>query len=310
MNARKSRILIASPDRAFVDQVAEILKPEGYEVYGMHNGLQARNAIDGESFAAVVAYTKLASMSGLQVAKSASDSKTCSKSPIFVLADEADRETKARLAEIKQAKLLLMPVTPQQLGEALIASLKQPDHRDAYDARIINAFLDAFRETLEHYFGNPPKLGKFGVKAAQANTKVYLSAIISFTGEKVKGSLALSFDRAILIKLAGHIFANQKIQLDENILADMAGEMSNQVCGGVKSKFSKLGLRVMIGLPKVVVGEGHRVVHIVKNPVLWLPVEYAGDRCAIEFCMDRNNEPLPAEPAGQEDATGGDVMLF
>ena len=227
-----------------------------------------------------------------------------------MFADGDDRESKLRVHEIKRAQLLVRPVDAAKLAATIVAALKQPDRRDAYDTRIINAFLESFRETLEHYFGTPPQLGKCALKTPQSNPKVYLSAIIGFTGEKVKGSLALSFDRAILVKVGGHIFANNPVHLDDNMLADMAGEMSNQVCGGVKIKLAKIGLRVMIGLLKVVVGVGHRIMHIVKNPGLWVPVDFQGDKCGIEFCMDRNNEPLPEQPVAADDAAGGEVLLF
>ena len=94
-------------------------------------------------------------------------------------------------------------------------------------------------------------------------------------------------------------------------LADLAGEIANQVCGALKLAVAKLGLKVIIGLPKVVTGVGHGIIHLVKNPVMVVPVMQGRGRCTLEFCMSRTTaEDLKSETEAASDLQSGALVLF
>ncbi len=71
------------------------------------------------------------------------------------------------------------------------------------------------------------------------------------------GSMSLSFDMPSINHMAKKVFGQDDIKIDPAGVADLAGELCNQVLGRTKANFLMLGLKMQIGLPEVVVGEKH-----------------------------------------------------
>jgi CheY-specific phosphatase CheX len=99
------------------------------------------------------------------------------------------------------------------------------------------------------------------------------------------------------------------VQLDKEMIADLMGEMCNQVCGRLKVAFGELGIKSNIGLPEVVMGENHVVVHKVQSPVLCVPLKIAGSALEVELCLIPRSSSFAVDESKAETAVSG-VLLF
>jgi CheY-specific phosphatase CheX len=136
----------------------------------------------------------------------------------------------------------------------------------------------------------------------------YVTALIAFNGQGQMGSMALAFDQASIVAMAGKVFAPPGPKLDSAGIADLAGEMCNQVLGKTKANFLKLGLKMQMGLPEVVVGADHVVHHKVQSPVIQIAVTHPHANCRLEFCVAAGTEEAIDEKDGKDTVQG--VVLF
>jgi chemotaxis protein CheX len=307
----QNRILVAVDDQSLAGELQQRLEGAGYAVAATSNGFKATSLLDASVYAGLIVSTKLEGSAGLQVAENARRVKAQAGMAIVVVSGQADAAVQARAAQISGAQLLVGPQGAADVVQALLQALergRKAPSVESYDVRIINAFISAVSETIGFYVPGAPVVGKPRVKPGDAPQPGPISSVISFTGEKVKGSMAINFDRETLRLVAVQALPGVDASTDP-ALADLAGELANQVCGAVKSQLLKLGLKTMIGLPKVIIGERHLLIHVVKNPVISMPLEVAKHAAALEFCMTKNDEPLD-EPAADESMQAGDAVLF
>ena len=308
MTSPSRQVLIGDKDVAFASSLGVKFQEAGFEVVSMQDGMQANHRADTDHFDVIIVHSKMDRMSGMQVAATAKNSSVNAKSVIILIVGSSDRETLARAGQIGVAACLVAPVSPEEVIKKVTGLLPVTAPEAAYDVRLINAFLTSVSGIFLAYFGIEPQLGKASVKKSE-RALGYMSTLIDFTGSGIRGSMAISFEHHFLVALAQKIFQGATVDLADAALADLAGEMGNQICGAVKLHIGKLGLKVMIGLPKVVIGKEHSIHHVVKNPTLILQVKQGEDRCSVEFCMSKAAAEVIEETANN-DAQGGDILLF
>ena len=66
---------------------------------------------------------------------------------------------------------------------------------------------------------------------------------------------------------------------------DMIAELTNQVVGQIKLRFSDLGLASNIGLPQVMIGKNHVVPHKIIDTAVFLALKVQGSICEIELTI-------------------------
>lgn len=304
-----AKILIAETDEPFIAELKALLEGKGIQVLSTDDGFKARSWGDTEPLVGAIVNAKLKSMGGFQVVDSLHASKINSKTPIVLLVDSLNDEVVKRAAQVKISSILAKPVPAEEVVRRLIAPAAPKPKGASYDVRIINAFVGSVQEVFRHYFQTDPTFGKPAIKANE-NQIGFLSSLIGFHGDTAKGSVGMSFEKPILKEFAKKFFPDGNFDASDASFADMAGELCNQVSGAVKIKLAQLGMNVTIGLPKIVIGEEHRIIHIVKNPVIIMQVQQGNTRCSIEFCMIKNDDPIVEKAPGADEAKGGDVLLF
>ena len=99
--------------------------------------------------------------------------------------------------------------------------------------------------------------------------------------------MALSVNLPYIRGLAKVLFPDENTNLEKEAAAELVGEMCNQVLKTVKTKFSELGHEIDLGLPDVILGKGHIVMHKAKNPVLYIPIGKDNMGCDLEFCLEQ-----------------------
>jgi hypothetical protein len=69
-----------------------------------------------------------------------------------------------------------------------------------------------------------------------------------------------------------------------------------------------LGIQSSSGLPEVVLGKDHVVIHKVKNPVMFVGVNVGGVSCEVEFCLIERSGFNIDESKAEVAATG--MLMF
>jgi chemotaxis protein CheX len=300
-------VMVADDDvdgrKALVDE----LKKREFKVLEVSDGMQAAAIARQEKLDGIVVNIKLPSMSGLQVASTARSLDLNRHAAIVLIAKDIEKDHVTRAAQIGITDLLLKPVVPDEVISKMLAHFKADNSGKTYDTRIINAFVASVNEVLEFYFGEKPKLGKPTLKKEE-KAQGYVSGLIGISGKAVQGSMSITSPAEFILELAGKIFAGQPVERNDQLMADLAGELCNQVVGKVKIALAKLGIKIQIGLPEVVIGKDHVVIHRARNPVITIPIKVGTSQTVVEFCFAPGVDEGIDESKAEASAEG--VMLF
>ncbi len=160
------------------------------------------------------------------------------------------------------------------------------------DVRYINPFIEAVQHVFRRMLESDARFSAPFIKQKNA-VPPEISAIIEFSGGAT-GSVALCFSRQIAIKVASK-FAGDEISVFQTaLLADALGELTNMVAGQSKAKLPAED--ISISLPRVVMGDQHRVLESATLPVLMLPCDSTLGRFHVEVTMvTRQFSPFAVE---------------
>ncbi len=138
------------------------------------------------------------------------------------------------------------------------------------DVKLINPFLVASMHVLKTMAGIDARAGKpFLKKDNQAMGDV--SAIIGITGA-ARGSMALVFTEECIKGIASNLLGEVFTKLN-NEVTDAVGELTNMICGDARRRLSEEGFTLQAGIPTIVSGKNHAIVHIADGPRLAVPFE-------------------------------------
>ena len=134
-------------------------------------------------------------------------------------------------------------------------------------------------------------------------------ATIGFTGDRLRGALVVSLGRRTLISSLP-TRPGRKHE-DDEMLADWAGELANQLLGRLKNGLWSSGIEVALGTPVTFVG--FNLEHFSPDPMVLRRSTCLVEtgRVVVELEMDCAADIELAEAqAGNEGPFSGDVSLF
>lgn len=179
----------------------------------------------------------------------------------------------------------------------------------SFDARLLNAVLDAVRDVLSFYFaGDSIDFSKPNYRKSPLTERSGITGLITIEGDKFKGSMALAASLDFLQLLSNKIYPDQNIKLTKDGTMDLIAELSNQLVGRIKMRFGDLGLTSQIGLPEVMIGKNHNVPHKVLEPALFLGLKVSGSICEIELSIHQGDGFEIDETKAVESAKG--ILMF
>jgi len=112
-----------------------------------------------------------------------------------------------------------------------------------------------------------------------------VSGLIGMVGPKTKGSLSITFEKSLALRIMQRMLGEKLKEIDEDV-TDMVGEITNMVTGGAKQELSKKGYDFDMATPMVVSGTNHTIDHIHEGHIIIIPFSSDSGKAFIEICFD------------------------
>lgn len=150
------------------------------------------------------------------------------------------------------------------------------------DVKIINPFVEALLDVTESMAQLTGQVGKPELKTTLTAPGI-VSGFIRLNGRKANGTLAVSFSEPSLLMIFERMLGESLPELDDSAY-DLAGELTNMVCGGAKRRLSDSGYEFDLTQPDILKGLGHRLEHG-KGPIISLPIQFGLGNIYIEVSL-------------------------
>ena len=311
-------ILVIEDDQDIADLFSmEFSSFEDVQLTIVKTGNEALEKIEATSFDTIFTDLRLPGCNGMQLITSARNSKNNKKTPIYVVSGYLDPMTEKIAQNLDVTETIAKPMvnfdkTVAKVHENLVNN--KPLFRT--DGETTALLVSAARTILGHYLNRSPLMGKTRLKGPASPSRGQVTAVISFHGEGVKGSLALSANLAFIKRMAHVVFGDNKVELDKAMAKDIMGELCNQVVGHLKTLLIEHKKKISIGLPMVYVRKNLTGYHSVKTPILFMPMGLDKLGVDVELAMTTDSSFVPAvandeeKESATEGAEAGDVLLF
>lgn len=147
----------------------------------------------------------------------------------------------------------------------------------------INPFLNAGIRVLETMAFVKPVPGKPFLKKDKLS-RGDITGIIGLTGDK-KGAVVFSLSKEAAIKVVSSMLGSQYTELTDEI-KDAIGELTNIISGDARRELASNGHKFEAGIPTVIVGKGHEITSIVKEPTIAIPFTVEGHSIIVEVSFE------------------------
>ncbi len=116
-----SRVIVVDDERAAVDALSRLLRLDGYDVVGHTSAVSARNAIETESFDAVVTDLEMPDVHGVEIVRTAQRVKN--GAPVFVVSAYAGSAVARSALAAGARKVFAKPLDYDELAQSLTEAL-------------------------------------------------------------------------------------------------------------------------------------------------------------------------------------------
>ena len=152
------------------------------------------------------------------------------------------------------------------------------------DVKIINPFLAAAIHVLKTMAQVDPKPGRPFIKKDDLAIGD-VSAIIGITGA-VQGSMALIFTEQCIKHIVSNLLGEPCTELNHEV-RDAVGELTNMICGDARRRLAEDGFILQAGIPTIVGGKSHTIMHIANGPRLAVPFETSQGSFMVEVAFQK-----------------------
>ena len=152
---------------------------------------------------------------------------------------------------------------------------------DNMDILIINALLDSLMRIFHTMVGVMPVPGVPVPKEDNVSLGD-VSGIMLMEAETAKGSMAISFSKAAISRVANKMLGDNLKKVDETA-KDLTGEMTNMLVGGAKNILAERGYVFDMSIPDVVAGKNHTIEHKYHGQTVILPFTLEKDQFYLEI---------------------------
>jgi chemotaxis protein CheX len=203
--------------------------------------------------------------------------------PVLIVTSYSDLPHARQLIAHGANDIIVLSGAPEQLMKKLTSALDPVGTRLPVITKVINPYISATIDLLTTMAGlHPEKKDVFLKKNYRAFGDI--SAIMPFTG-KVEGEVVVCFEEALAREVVGRIVSTSPEELTKDELKDGVGEIVNIIAGNAKAALSSTEYQHTIGLPTVVLGQGHEISHPGNAPCIVVIFDVGGQPMAILVSM-------------------------
>jgi CheY-like chemotaxis protein/CheY-specific phosphatase CheX len=283
---QKHRILIVDDEPDIRNLLAPRFTKVGYSVEVCGDGDEALKLLTGEHFDAVLTDINMPRMSGVELVTKAKMNSVNRAIHILVMSGAAENECVEKLTQLGIAELVAKPfrveVLLNRISELLAVSIER---KKMPRQQFLDCFLTATKEVFGHYAQRSLEVGTIESNSV-TSVSGDVSASISFSGGGFVGFVSIILAQAFVDILEENIFGNINIDVDNSVIADLVGEMINQVAGRAQLHLRGLETEISAGLPSVCVGPGHTLFQRSRIPIILIPLSLDGGAlCHLEVCV-------------------------
>ena len=252
MDLKDYRILVVNPNLDEIERISRYLNRSGAVVTSTVDGLMAVRHVNQYSYGAILLDMKVKNIDVNNIFNAIKASDRNRSAVRFLTMDPEDDEAK-KISNQNKANRLIRPI-----DDTVVRFIANKMKKDAifYDPRIIKAFISSICEVLIFYLGKVPKVGKPTTKKNESQIVAPVSACVEFDGLEVHGYVRLDLEEEMIGNFVSDILGLEGDDvLDIEVRRDFTGELCNQILGKARPKFSSIGLKIEMGLPKIIISD-------------------------------------------------------
>lgn len=285
-------VLIIDDDVDFLKILQSIMQKVGFHVATAESAEDARQSIANGAFDLIMTDIVMPRENGIQflvnLHKAAETGGTKKDLPpvVVVTGFVLNEVIQTKLRRFLGVELILhKPLEERALRRYLerrFPSLAEAAH--AFQRSALTKFLTATTEIVEVNTGISPEACKAIVRM-EGHALGEFTGVIKLTSPKKEGLIAVSFERACCLAMAQRILADERLQITEAILRDVAGEVCNQIAGHVQGQLNSEGYAFDISTPTIVSG-AERIDHRLHTPSIVIPFVWEGMKFYTQFVIE------------------------
>ena len=150
--------------------------------------------------------------------------------------------------------------------------------------KFVDPAVEALSNILHTMASTEVTVGEVGVKESP-RAKGSVTGIIPLRGDKLHGSLAVTFSKPAILAVFQRMVGEKRDTLDEEV-ANLAGEITNMVAGGANREYSEQGFEFEMATPFLLLGQNHAVHHDLKGTTVLIPFDSDAGGIFLELCFE------------------------
>ena len=297
--ARKGplRILLVDDDMEIIDLVKLAFAGEGCRVMSASDGGIALTIMEYEQFDAVITDLKMAQMGGVELLTAAIADERNKDTKFFILSGNITNEAQAAVSGLGVARIVEKPFDVAALVRTVVDAVRPPRRNvDVYDAKVIMSVTESIRQVMTAFLKNNVVIGDPYIKSDEASPS-YVTAFLPLSQGRTCGQLTIICNQFFVGLLGRSALGVDKAKMSLALAIDLVGEVLAQIGGQMRTNLATQGHNWVVGLPQVVVGEGHKVIHHGQGPLLAVPVRSSMFPTYIEIYVTETI--IKAKPVAQ-----------
>lgn len=265
-------VLTLSPKPELRNLVKKILNSVSLKINAVE-AAEALNALErgkNKEFDIVVLNEKLDKMSGGYVISRLQEIKHIAAPKFYILILE---DGVAEPSGLASNVIVLKALPPEEefrklLLEHLEKSLTatKPVQNFKVDVNFINPFIAATVEVLKVTCQTTATKDKVFLRAGD-QVSGDISALVGMVSDAFKGSMGIAFQKRCFLHVVNSMLGEKYKDITKDN-QDAAGEICNQIFGMAKTKLNEMGHNIKPAIPSIIVGDGHRIKHLLNGPVI------------------------------------------
>lgn len=275
MSTHKYTILLVDDEEDILLNLYERLKSNAnFRIFTAKSGAEAYAKVKSMNIDLLITDYKMPSMNGVQLVELISASKYFQKLPVIFMSAWIEEAKSSALKDRPFTEFISKPFNLNDLETMainLINKRTKTSVKIEADAKVMNAFIDASKNTLT----TMAKLVKcqhnapFILQPGQ-DLKTDVSGIIQMISAKFNGSLIISFPSDTLLQVAGRMLDSKYDKMNDEI-AEAAGELLNIIWGQTRRILEYEKYDMKSAFPSVVTGAHHRIEQYEQVPTMVIP---------------------------------------